>query len=158
MIPLIAAGAVSLANNVVEAWKNHADNVAAAKAATQVTNSASFQDALKTAATQAITTAQQQSAQALPGQVQSVTQQALQNPALQSMARTAPGGAIKLQFNANGDLSAVQPNGTLSGVNVSQDVRQQLQQINSALKASGNAAQVSTSLAGSPVHVTLTAV
>ena len=171
MIPLIAAGAVSIAGNIVDAWKAHAQNVAATKAE----QTASFQDSLKAAATNAVSAAQQaaaaaqqQSAQALPGTLQSVEQQILQSPDVQSLAHLSPNSTLSLQFNANGDLFSAQPGGGLRPVTIGQDVRQQLQQLNGTMRSPaagaagvvGGVARFNTQIASSrqSVQVSLAAV
>ena len=161
MIPLIAAGAVSLASDVIGAWKAHAENAAA----TQAANSASFQESLKTAATQLAGAAQQQKEQALPGDLQSVTRQIMQSPDVQSIARGNTSASVNLQFNANGDLFASQPGGGLRRIVVGPEVRQQLQQLNDTMRHSAagsysGVARIDAEIASShlPVQVNLAAV
>jgi hypothetical protein len=168
MIPLIVAGAVSLASNVVDAWKAHADTTAATKAA----KTADFQQALKIASTQSATASAQlaaasaqQQQQALPANIQSVTGQILQSPDIQSMARANPSATVNLQFNANGDLFATQTSGAMRRIAVTPDLRQQLQQLNSALRSPAaasysGAAHVSAQITSRqlPVQVNLAAV
>jgi hypothetical protein len=161
MIPLIVSGAVSLASDAISAWKAHVENTEISKAA----NSADFQQALKTAATQLATTATQQKEQALPGELQSATQQILLSPEVQSMARANPSGSVSLQFNSNGDLFASQVGGGLRRITVGPDVQQQLQELNETMRSPGagpnaGAAHFSAEIASShlPVQVNLTAI
>jgi cell division protein FtsX len=143
MIPLIVSGAVSLASDVVDAWKTHAANTAAAKAA----NSPEFQEALKTAAAKAAAATQQQKLQAMPTDINTVTQEILAAPDVRSMAHSSPTASVNLQFNANGDLFTPQTNGGMRQIMVGPDVRQQLQQLNATMKSPG------TGLIASTAHV-----
>jgi len=161
MIPLIAAGAVSLASNVIDAWKAHAETTANAQAA----KNADFQKSLKTAAAELSAATEKQKQQALPADLQSVTQQITQAPDFQSLARSSSTGSVNLQFNSNGDLFASQPGGGMRRIVVGTNVQQQLQQLNGTLRnstAGGHPgrAQVETELASShlPVQVNLSAV
>ena len=161
MIPLIAAGAISLVSNVADAWKAHAESLAAAKAA----KSADFTQSLKAATAQSAAAIEQQKELALPGDLQSVTGQILQSPDVQSMARANPTATVNLQFNSNGDLFASQTSGGVRRITVSPDLRQQLQQLNGTLLSPGataysGVAHVSGQIGSShlPVQVNLAAV
>jgi hypothetical protein len=164
MIPLLVTGAVSLASNVIEAWKAHAEQTALTKAI----NGPDFQASLKAATTQATAAtaaAEKQKEVALPGDIQSVTRQILQSPDVQSIAR-ANASSVNLEFNSNGDLFAAQPGGALRRIVVSPEVRQQLQALNGTLRqqpaSAGNAgmAKVEGEAGGGrlAVQVKLTAV
>jgi len=172
MIPLIVAGAVSLVSNVADAWKAHAESVAAAKAANPATGAngtdaakgAGFQQSLKNAAAQLAAT-EEQKEKALPADIQSVTGQIFQSSNVQSMARTSPSGTVNLQFNSSGDLFASQTNGAMRRIAVSPDLRQQLQQLNGTLLSPGAAAYHGVAHANAritsrqlPVQVNLAAV
>jgi len=161
MIPLIIPGAISIASDVIDAWKAHSQNVAAAKAV----NSADFQQSLKTAATQLAANAMQQSQAAIPGEVQTTAKELLQAPGVQSMARTSPYGSVNLEFNSSGDVFASQANGAMRRIMVSPEVQQQLQQLNAAMRSSaagayGSVAHVSGQIASNhmPVQMNLAAV
>ena len=159
MIPLIVAGAVSLTSSVVDAWKAHSENMAATKAA----KTADFLSTLKTATTQAVAPTELQKQQALQGGLQTVTQQILQSPDVQSLAQTGSTASVNLQFNSNGDVFASQPGGSVRQISVAPDVRQQLQQLNGAMHQTPGfpAATQFTAQLGSnhlPVQVSLAAV
>jgi hypothetical protein len=161
MIPLLITGAVSLAGDVVQAWKTHSDNLALSKAV----NGADFQQSLNTAATKAVAAAQQQQAAAMPGEIHSVAQQILQSPQMQSMAHASPSASINLQFNSSGALFATQAGGGVRQIAVNPEVQQELQQLNSAMRrSSAGAYSGATQVAGQvgaghvPVMVNLAAV
>jgi hypothetical protein len=156
MIPLLVTGAISLATNAISAYQAHAQGVAESQAA----NSADFQASLKAAATKLAVAAQQQKEKALPADLQSVTQQILQSPDIQSMAHSNPSATVNLQFNSSGDLYASQPGGGLRQLLVSPDVRQQLQQLDATMHTAGTTtAHLSEEIASVrlPVQVNLAA-
>ena len=160
MIPLVAAGAVSLVSSIASTWKAHAESAAAAKAA----KGADFQKTLSTAAAQATAATEQQKAQALPADLQTVAQQLLQVPDVQSMARGNPGAGVSLQFTASGDLFASQAGG-LRRITVTPQVQQELQQLNGTMRsaaagANGGVAHVTGEIASGhvPVQMNLAAV
>jgi predicted membrane-bound mannosyltransferase len=136
MIPLLIPAAVGLASDVVDAWKQHAANTAAA----QTVNGPAFQQALKTATAQAAAMQQQAVTQALPGELQSVTQQLLKTPDVQSIARSGTSGSVNLQFDGSGNVSATQVGGGSRSIVVSADLKAQLQQLNSEMHSAAGAA------------------
>ena len=133
MIPLIAAGAVSIATDVVGAWKAHAETAAM----TQAAKSADFQASLKTAATKLAAAAELKKQQSLPADLKAVTQEILQAPDVQSMAHASPSATVNLSFDANGNLYAPQTGGGVRQIMVGPDVRQQLQQLNATMHSAG---------------------
>jgi hypothetical protein len=157
MIPLIVSGAIGLATDAIHAYQAHSQNVAIEKAA----NSAEFQASLKAATTKITAAAEQQKQQALPADLQAVTQEILQSPDIQSMAHSNLSAAVNLQFNSNGDLFASQPGTRTRQLVVGPDIRQQLQDLDATMRTSGTStAHLSEQIASMhmPVQVNLAAV
>lgn len=156
MIPLIVSGAIGLASDAINAYQAHSQSVAIEKAA----NSAEFQASLKAATTKLAAATEQQKQQALPADLQAVTQQILQSPDIQSMAHANPSASVNLQFNSNGDLFASQPGGGTRQLVVGSDIRQQLQGLDATMRASGaGTAHLSEEIASVhlPIQVNLSA-
>jgi hypothetical protein len=137
MIPLLVTGAVSLAGNLIDAWKARSDTTAA----TQAIQSADFQQSLNAAVKQATATDEAQKQQALPGELQSVTTEILNSPDVRSMARYSSTSSLNLNFNSNGDVFATTSTGKLRQIMVNTDIRQQLQQINSTMQTMSSTAR-----------------
>jgi hypothetical protein len=157
MIPLIVSGAIGLASDAIQAYQAHSQSVAIAKEV----NSADFQASLKAADAKAAAATEQQKQQALPADLQAVTQQILQSPDIQSMAHANPSATVNLQFNSNGDLFASQPGGGTRQLVVGPDIRQQLQGLDATMRTSGNStAHLNEEIASVhlPVQVNLAAV
>ena len=160
MIPLIVTGAVSLASDVVEAWKEHT----ATAAVNQAANSADFQASLKDAATKIAATAEQQQVAAAPGELKAVAEQILQGPQVQSMARISPNGAVSLQFDSSGNVTASTTGGKPRQILVGADARQQLQQLNALMRnpqaGLGSTAVMTGEIASAhlPIQVSISAV
>jgi hypothetical protein len=164
MIPLLVTGAVSLASDAIHAWQEHSATAAATKAVGQAANSADFQASLKDAATKLAAANQQQQVAAAPGELKAATEEILQSPGMQTMARYSANGTVNLQFDSSGNVFASTVGGKPRAVNVSTDVRQQLSQLNALMRTPqaglGNTAVMTEQLTSShlPVQVSLSAV